>query len=225
VRRCYNCKMARASCFGGLSAGIMNQRSSASLPMRTMPVWLARLASFRGSSSKIVDQVMAVHHVLAQEIPEPEEHAHFLIRLQHIDILASAFVRRWRLPVARQDAAYFKVDMNRVVPAALAFERPDFGGSAFGFGDRIVHVENLAVDGPDSFSLPNSKNLLRTTSVRLIGGSKRSMAGTRLRSGVGGSASISKRRICVPALVSRPSGPRPSIFTRRLARYKVVPMG
>ena len=34
----YNCKIERAICWGALSAGIMNQRSSDSLPIRTMPV-------------------------------------------------------------------------------------------------------------------------------------------------------------------------------------------
>ncbi|MCY1543536.1 hypothetical protein D9M68_793570 [compost metagenome] len=75
-----------------------------------------------------------------------------------------------------------------------------------------------------ALSLSNSHLRVRTTSLRLMGGSSRKRAGTWLTSGSMGSVSTSNRSSCSPRLL-RPSGPRPSFMSSRLTRYRRVPCG
>src|SRR5437762_4199915 len=61
-----------------------------------------------------MDQVMAMHHVLAQIIPEAQEHAHFLAVAYHIHVFAALFMQWRRGAVAGQDASFFEMDMHRI---------------------------------------------------------------------------------------------------------------
>src|SRR5260370_5075687 len=49
------------------------------------------------------------------------------VRKQAIDILRSALRRRWRLAIPGDDLAFFKMDVNGVVPVKSALQGPLFG--------------------------------------------------------------------------------------------------
>ncbi|MNQ78656.1 hypothetical protein D3C85_935770 [compost metagenome] len=101
----------------------------------------------------LVDQVVAVHDVLAGEIAETQEHPDRLVLAEHVDVLAPSLVFRNghgnALDRPAEDAAFLEVDMHRVLPAAaLVDQLPDLALALVDLGAGVEDVFRLAVDGP-----------------------------------------------------------------------------
>src|SRR5260370_30606795 len=71
--------------------------------------------------------VVAVLHEHPAPIAELHPDDHVAVRTQAIDILTSALRRRWRLSIPGDDLAFFKMDVNGVVPVKSALQGPLFG--------------------------------------------------------------------------------------------------
>lgn len=64
-------------------------------------------------------QVVAMHHVFTREVPEAKKDLDLIVGFQQVHILAPGFMRlRW-LAIPAQDTAFFQLNVNRVVPAAM----------------------------------------------------------------------------------------------------------
>src|SRR5260370_30436816 len=70
--------------------------------------------------------VVAVLHEHPAPIAELHPDDHVAVRTQAIDILTSALRRRWRLSIPGDDLAFFKMDVNGVVPVKSALQGPLF---------------------------------------------------------------------------------------------------
>src|ERR1700709_210823 len=75
-------------------------------------------------------QVMTVHHVLSRVIPESDIESQLLSRTNRKYVLATALMGWRRDAVARQNAAFLEVNMDRMRPIAFAAQHPHFFRSA-----------------------------------------------------------------------------------------------
>src|SRR5215831_2058538 len=103
-------------------------------------------------------RVVAVLHEHAAPIPELHGKSHASTRTQAIDVFAALFPGRnvSSATVAGQDLAFFKVDVDRVIPAAAAvLQRPDFTRSVTrsrrnASPTRVEHRATIGSNAPRS---------------------------------------------------------------------------
>jgi hypothetical protein len=69
----------------------------------------------------LMHHVVAVHDVMTQQVPEPEEHPHRLIRAQLQHVFAAGLVGLRRDAVAVENLELLKMDVYRVRPASTPF--------------------------------------------------------------------------------------------------------
>src|SRR6478609_122584 len=116
--------------------------------------WRSTVVDFPTNQHGIVfvDCVMAVLHEHAAPIAELHGQGHASTRTQAIDVLAAFLPSRnvSSATVTGQDLAFFKVDVDRVIPtAATVLQCPHFAGTVgWGCGDTAeAGIQHLAVVG------------------------------------------------------------------------------
>ncbi|MOA66017.1 hypothetical protein D3C78_1926280 [compost metagenome] len=77
----------------------------------------------------LVNQVVAVHHVLAGEIAKAHQQADGHAPLEHENVLAPSLMGRHAPRALAENAAFLQVNMDGMVPAPLARQFPDFDGT------------------------------------------------------------------------------------------------
>src|SRR5262249_30187348 len=106
-----------------------------------------------------MDSIVAVHGILAKEVPESQKDLDLLVRSEYYHVLLALFSGWGSHPVPQEWPKFSKVNVNWVRPtSAIILEspnltircipRPPRGSLPWQHAARVVRVEKLIIDHP-----------------------------------------------------------------------------